>query len=307
MLSLYPLLLTLGITTAPTAEPRFAGAVEGTWDGQFRPSVVFLHMRVDRDKGFSTFGRTYALEELDEFRREKKAVGFELRRDAGTFRFDGASSDLRANGTFEFIPSPNFKKSVEKIGFRKLDRHHQLTFALHDVTVDELKYLRRTIHGKTSSADMVRLLERGATPEFVRDLAGIGFTRLTPEVLLRARESGVSADYVRALRAAGLRLTFNGYIQIRDKGLTAEYVGQLKAVGLVNLTPAEYLMLLEHDVTAEYAASIYELGYAPCGLDDLVRLRNHGITASFIAKANQQAGEVLTVGELIRYRTRGEY
>ena len=74
-----------------------------------------------------------------------------------------------------------------------------------------------------------------------------------------------------------------------------------------DLTLAEYMKLLQHDVSAEYASSLYELGYSFCDLDDLVRLRDQGITASFIRKANKQAGDTLTVSELLRSRTRGEY
>lgn len=315
MLSLYPLLLTVGIgtaveiSTAPTMEPRYFDAVEGTWDGQFRPSVVFLHMRVDRDKdrAYSTYGRTYALSELTGLRREKKAVGFELRRSAGTFRFDGAATDLKASGTFEFIPNPVFKKSIEKIGYRKVTRHHQLTFALHDVTADELRFLQRAIKGKMTTPEMVRMVERGATPEYVRDLLSGGFTTLTPDMIMRAREAGVNAEYVRALRAAGLRLTLEEFGRARKQGLTSEYVKDLKEVGITNLTVSEYLNLIQHDVTAAFVSSIYEAGYASCDLDDLVRLRDHGITASFIKKANKQAGEALSVAELLKVRTRGEY
>lgn len=315
MLSLYPLLLTIGVgsavetSTAPTMEPRYFDAVEGTWDGQFRPSVVFLHMRVERDKerAVSSYGRTYALAELNGLRREKRAVGFELRRSAGTFRFDGAATDLRASGTFEFIPNPAFKKALEKAGYRKITRHHQMTFALNDVTADELRFLQRAIKGKPTTVDMARMVERGATPEYVRDLLSVGFINLTMDMILRSREAGVNAGYVRALRAAGLRLSLEDFGKARRQGLTSEYVTDLKEVGITNLTVAEYLNLIEHDVTAEYASSIYEAGYGSCDLSDLVRLRDHGITAGFIKKANKQAGEQLTVNELLRYRTRGEY
>jgi hypothetical protein len=317
MLSLYPLLLTVGIgtaaetpiSTAPTLEPRYFDAVEGTWDGQFRPSVVFLHMKVEREKekNFTSYGRAYALGELVGLRREKKTVGFELRRNAGTFRFDGAATDLKASGTFEFIPSPAFKKQLDKMGYRKLTRHNQLTFALHDVTASELRFLQRAIKGRTTTSDMVRLVERGATPEYIRDLISVGYLQLTTDMILRTRDAGVNADYIRALRAAGLRLTLDQFIAARRQGLAAEYVTDLKEVGITNLTVAEYLNLKEHDVTAAYASSIYEAGYGSCDLDDLVRLRDHGITATFIKKANKQAGEALTVAELLRVRTRGEY
>ncbi len=307
MIHLYPLLLALGINTAPTGEPRYMDAVEGTWDGTFRVSLVHLNMRVDRERGTTNFGRTYSLEELDGFRREKRAVGFELQRNAGIFRFDGAAADLRATGTFEFTPSPVFKRSAEKLGLRKVTRHHLLTYAMHDVSIDELRFLQRTVRGKLTNDDLVRMFELGATPEYVRDLAGVGFAKLTVGALLQTSKHGVNADYVRALRAGGLVLTLDEYLKARTSGLTPGYMQELKTVGLTNLSLDEYTTLISNDVTAEYAASIYEVGYSMCDLNDLVRLRNHGITAAYIRKVNKQAGEQLNIGELLRYRTRGDY
>lgn len=309
MLGIYPLLLSVGfgIGTAPTTEARYLDGLAGTWDGQFRPSVVFLNMRVDRERGFSTYGRTYGLGELSDMRREKRAVGFELHHSAGSFRFDGAARDLRATGTFEFIPNTNYRKAAEKLGYHKLDSYQQLMFAVHDVTIDELRQLRRILRGKATAADLARMFERGATPEYVRDLAGVGFSHLAPGEFVKVREAGVNADYVRAMRAEGLVLNLPDYMRARKIGLTPEYVAQLKTVGIRDLTLAEYMKLLQHDVSAEYASSLYELGYSFCDLDDLVRLRDQGITASFIRKANKQAGDTLTVSELLRSRTRGEY
>lgn len=308
MIRLFPLFLALGINTAaPTTEPRYLDAVGGTWDGTFRPALVHINVRVDRERGFSNYGRTYSIAELSGLRREKRAVGFELRRSAGTFRFDGTASDLRANGTFEFMPNAAFKKSAERIGLRKLTRHHQLSFALNDVSIDELRYMKSVVNGRWTSADLVRLFDRGVTPEYVRDLAGVGFSKLRPDVLIRTREHGVNADYIRGLRAGGLRLSIDDYVKARDQGISLEFINDMKSVGLTNLTLAEYVMLLEHDVTAEYAASIYEQGYSSCGLEELVRLRDYGVTASYIKKANKQAGEQLSVADLLRGRTRGDY
>jgi hypothetical protein len=305
MIRLYPLLFALGINTAPTTESRYLDAVGGTWEGTFRPSLVHLNVRLEQRN--IAYGRTYSVAELSGLRREKRAVGFELRRSAGTFRFDGTANDLRAAGTFEFIPNTAYKKSAERIGLNKLSRHQQLSFALNDVSIDELRSMRSLISGKNGSAELVRLFDRGVTPEYVRDLAGVGFSKLSVDKLIRTREHGVDADYVRGLRAGGLKLSLEDYIKAHDRGVSLEFLRDLKTVGLTNLTLAEYIMLREHDVTAEYASEIYELGYNSCGLEDLVRMRDYGITASFIKKANKQAGEQLSPAELLRYRTRGDY
>jgi hypothetical protein len=309
MIRLTPLFLAIGITTtsAPTTEPRYFDAVAGTWDGMFRPSIVHINVRVDRERSFTNYLRTYSIDELSGLRREKRAVGFELRRSAGTFRFDGTANDLRAAGTFEFVPNAAFRKTAERIGLKKITRHQQLSFALNDVSIDELRYMKRVVDGRWTSAELARLFDRGVTPEYVRDLAGVGFSKLRPDLLIRSRERGVNADYVRGLRAAGLRLSMEDYIKAHDEGVSLEFINDMKSIGLTNLTLAEYVTLVEHDVTADYAASIYEAGYSNCDLEDLIRMRDYGITATFIKKANKQSGELLSVAELLRFRTRGDY
>jgi hypothetical protein len=307
MIHLYPLIFALGINATPTTGLRF-GAVEGTWDGTFRPSMVHLYMRIEEPRGPNTFGRTFLLDDLTNVRREKRVIGFELKHEAGTFRFDGDAAEIRANGTFQFIPSASYRRAVQKLGYTKPDRHQQLTFALYDVTLDELRYMRKVMTRRIASGELVALLTRGVTPEYVRDLAGVGFPRLAPERLLRLRERGIDASYVRNLRAAGLMLSeLDDFVKARNAGLTPEYVSGMTGIGLRNLSLDEYIMLHQADVTAEYAAAIFELGYNSCDITDLVRMRNLGLTAAYIRKASDQAGETLSLAELIRYRSRGEY
>lgn len=306
MLTLYPLLLAVAINTAPTNEPRFNEAIEGSWDAHFRPSMVQLNVRVERDR-IANFGRAFSILELTDLRRDRRAIGFEMRRDAGTFRFDGVTKDLRATGTFSFTPSTGFKRSLEKIGMKGAERHQMLTLAMHDVTLDDLRILQRTVHGKLTLPEVVRMLDHGATPHFVRDLSGVGFSKLTSNTLIRTRDHGVDADYIRGLRAAGLILSLDEYIKARDSGVTLAYVNELREVGLRDLCIGEYMKLRDHDVTAEFANSLFEMGYTNLDLDDLIRLRGQGITAAYARSANKLAGEVLSIDELIRSRSHGDY
>ena len=306
MLTLYPLLLAVAINTAPTNEPRFNEAIEGSWDAHFRPSMVQLNVRVERDRA-ANFGRAFSVLELTDLRRDRRAIGFEMRRDAGTFRFDGTTKDLRAAGTFSFTPSTSFKRSLEKVGLKGAERHHMLTLAMHDVTLDDVRGLQRTVHGKLTLPEIVRMLEHGVTPHYVRDLAGVGFSKLTSSTLIRTRDHGVDADYIRGLRAAGLILSLDEYIKTSNSGVTLAFVNELREVGLRDLCMGEYIKLREHDVTAEFANGLFEMGYTDLDLNDLIRLRDQGITAAYARSARKQAGEALSVDELIRSRSHGDY
>jgi hypothetical protein len=279
MLTLRPVVLAalvFNTNTAPT-ETRYLGAVEGTWDAHFRPTLVQLNLHIEKRN--VNFSRAYTVDELRELRRERRAVGFELRRSAGSFRFDGVTRDLRASGTFEFTPNNKFKRSVENLGLRGVDRNRLLTLALHNITLDDIRVLQRTVYGKLTTPDLVRMLDNGVNTHYVRDLAGVGFGRLTPQLLINLRERGVDADYIRGLRA----------------------------VGLADLTLANYMELREHDVTPEYAQGFIQLGYDCLDLTDLMRLRDAGITAVYAQDANKKAGELLSVHELIRHRADGDF
>ena len=273
MLALHSLVLAVAINTAPT-ETRYLATVEGSWEAHFRPSIIQLNLHIARERGSSTFIRTYNVDDLRELRRERRAVGFELRRPAGIFRFDGATRDLRASGTFGFTPDASFKKSVERLGLTGITRNVLLTFALHDLTLDDIRVLQRTVYGKLTTQALVRMLDADATPNFVRDMAGIGYGKLTPQLLINVRNHEVDADYIRGMRA----------------------------VGLVDFTLADYIKMRDHDVTAEFAQSLFQLGYDCLDLDDLVRLRDHGITAEYAQSLNRAAGEKLSVNELVRNR-----
>ena len=50
MLSFYPALLALAVNIAPTNEPRFNEAIEGSWDAHFRPTIVQLNVRIERER-----------------------------------------------------------------------------------------------------------------------------------------------------------------------------------------------------------------------------------------------------------------
>lgn len=277
MLNLRPVVLAaIVINTAPT-ETRYIGAVEGTWEAHFRPTLVQLNVHIEKRN--LNFARTYSVDELRELRREKRAVGFELRRAAGTFRFDGVARDLRASGTFEFTPNAKFKKSIENLGLRGVDRKAMLSLALHNLTLDDIRLLQRTVYGKLTTADLVRMLDNEVNPHYVRDLAGVGFGRLTPLLLINLRSNGVDADFIRGLRA----------------------------VGLVDLTLADYMKLRDNDVTPEFAQSFIQIGYDCLDSTDFMRLRNAGITAGYALTANEKAGELLSVHELIRHRADGDF
>jgi len=69
------------------------------------------------------------------------------------------------------------------------------------------------------------------TPEFARSLVAAGFGNLDSDDLTEARAVGVTGDYVRALRAAGVAGDLEDFVQLRAVGVRPEYVQSLRQQG----------------------------------------------------------------------------
>jgi hypothetical protein len=308
--------------------------MEGTWQAEFRSARVHLNLRMDRAQGYSNYGRTFPLDHLSNLQRSGRNVSFELRRPAGTFRFEGVGNDSRSAGTYEFIPDPAYRRALSELGLNQLDSRRMLTLAIHNVSVDDVRFMQRNVRGGFSTDQLVRMLDHGANPEFVRGIYAAGFTGLTAEQLtrtrdhgvdpefiaemrqqnirltldeyVRARDHGVSAEYVREMRGLGFHNTFEQLVRARDHGVDAEFVRELSSAGLGELTLAHYVELRNHGVSGDFAFEMRELGYQRLTPAQLIRLRNHGVSASFARKANRAAGRRLDVDELVRQRSHGD-
>ena len=65
----------------------------------------------------------------------------------------------------------------------------------------------------------------------MRDLTALGYQRVPLDVLIAARDHGISPEYIREMRDVGYRLTMDELTKARDHGVSAEDVRQLKTQG----------------------------------------------------------------------------
>ena len=87
--------------------------------------------------------------------------------------------------------------------------------ALRDVDIDEI----------------VSLKQVGASPQYVRDLAGSGLANLTSDDFVQARVVGITGDYARAILATGVRADLDDLIELRAMGITPSELARAHASG----------------------------------------------------------------------------
>lgn len=332
-----PSVAMAAVLALPTSQPSrsLQEKLEGTWGAEFRAARVHLNLRMDRGRGYSNYGRTIPIADLIGLQRSGRSVRFELRRAAGNFRFEGSGNESQAAGSYQFSPDIAFRRALEGTGLRELNLERMATLAIHDVTLDDVRYLQRNVKDGFTTAVLVRMLDHGAHPAFVRELNDAGFKSLTAEELTRTRDHGVDGDFIRELRQIGIQLTLEEYVRARDHGMTPKYVRELRELGFANsfdqlmrardhgvtaefvrelsaaghdgLTLAHYVEMRDHGVDPDYALAFRELGYRQLSSDVLIRLRNHGVSPAFARRHNREAGRLLDPQELIRRRSRGEH
>jgi beta-lactamase regulating signal transducer with metallopeptidase domain len=309
----------------------------GTWDARpsMKPDYVYLQLR-----GLHwSSGSDVALKQLEGLSAQQLQSGsgpvrFTLRRDAGTFAFNGILGGGVGAGTYTFEANPSFAAELEKRGLGRPTAKEQYRMARSDVSlafVDELKaqnytgvttseLVRAGDHGVNSdylramgelgyrvdSLDsLITLRDHGVSPDYVRQLQELGYKKLTVDELRTARDHGVTPDYVRQLAELGYKnLTIEELRTARDHGVTPDYVKQLVGLGY-KLSIEELRNARDHGVTAEFVSGMKDLGHASLPIEQLVNIRDHGVTPEFARQMSELGLSKVPVDQLVKMRDHG--
>ena len=311
--------------------------VPGTWE--IRPSETkgMVHLRiVERNSSSGTNVPIDLLEGLTgaQLTGAGGPVQFKVRRDAGTFTFEGVIRSGVGAGTFTFIADPAFPGGMAKRGFASPTPEQQYELARHDIGYAFIDELTKQGYGKPQTSELVRagqhgvqamylrdmgalgyrlgtldalitLRDHGVSPSYVRELADNGYKGLPADTLRQARDHGVTPDYVRGMRDAGYTsVPMEQLIKVRDHGVTPEYVRGLGDAGHRNLPLDQLVNVRDHGVTPEYARDMRQLGYS-VPIDDLVRARDHGVNVDYVREMNSLGYGGQPLDALIRVRDHG--
>jgi beta-lactamase regulating signal transducer with metallopeptidase domain len=232
-------------------------------------------------------------------------IQFRLRRDAGTFTFEGVIRNGVGAGTFSFAPDAKFPDELAKRGFERPTAIEQYQLARHDIGyafVDELNTQR---YAKPRTSDLVRAGQHGVQVSYLREMGALGYRLGTLEPLIELRDHGVTPLYVRQLSDQGYKgLPADDLRRARDHGITPEYVRAMQEAGYSALPMEQLINARDHGVSAEYVRELGDLGYRTLPLDELIRVRDHGVGADY-ARGLRELGYQVSVNELVRARDHG--
>jgi hypothetical protein len=339
-----PARVVTGLRDETRVSPTTAAAIQaadensaGTWELRPTDKEGVVHLRLMERN--SSNGSNVPVDQLEGLTAAQLAgpggpVQFRIRRDAGTFTFEGVLRNRVGAGTFAFSPTPSFPAELAKRGFAQPTAREQYQMARHDVGFAFIDELSKQGYGKPATGELVRagqhgvdvtylremgaigyrltslealvtLRDHGVTPDYVRGLADLGYKQLPADDLRNARDHGITPEYVRGMRDNGFAsLTMEELVTARDHGATPEYVRELAEAGHRNLPLQQLIAVRDHGVSGEYARDMRQLGFA-VPVDELIRARDHGVTAAFVRDMAAHGYTKLTLDNLIRMRDHG--
>jgi len=280
----------------------------GTWE--IRPSETkgMVHLRiVERN---SSSGTTVPIDMLEGLTGAQLTgaggpVQFKVRRDAGTFTFEGVIRSGVGAGTFTFMADPAFPAEMAKRGFERPTPEQQYALARHDVGYAFIDELTKQGYGKPQTSELVRAGQHGVQATYLREMGALGYRLGTLDALITLRDHGVNPSYVRELADNGYKgLSADMLREARDHGITPDFVRGMRDAGYSSVPIEQLIKVRDHGVTPDYVRALGDAGHRRLPLDQLVRVRDHGVSAEY-ARDMRQLGYSVPIDDLVRARDHG--
>ena len=127
-------------------------------------------------------------------------------------------------------------------------------------------------------APTARAAESGEGGSYIGGLQSSGLKDLTVDEIIALKINGVTPEYVREMRAAGLEANARELVALKVQDVTPEFVSGLAAAGLTNLHIHDYLSAKVQGITPEFAQKIRSHGLKDLTIHQLISLKVAGIS-----------------------------
>ena len=322
------MLLPLGLAEAPaTQASAWERPIEFTLSPSGESGEVELSLRHRSGRSESHHSRSIPLAELQGLDAAALAgdggpLRFRLAREAGALDCEGDLRSGRGSGRCRFTPDASFAAGLEQRGIGRPRAEDQFHLMMSDVRMELVDELARQdyprprvsdlvalgIHGgdlaflrgldaagyRTGSHEqLVAFLIHGVTPDYVRELTGLGgqFSQIAADQFVAMRIHGVTPAFARAMTGLGDRdLGPQDLVNLRIHGVDEARVRELVGLGDRELDAGSLVQMAIHDVTPAFIREMAEAGYPDLTTEQLVNLRIHGVRPSDAREINQAVG-----------------
>lgn len=145
--------------------------------------------------------------------------------------------------------------------------------------------------------------EPPAKDSYIDGMRSAGITNITVDELIALKSQGVTPEYVREMRAAGLNPSVHELISMKAQGVDPQYVREIRSSGL-NPSERELISMKAMGVSPDYVRKVRS-AWSDVGIHDLIAMRAQGVEPSDAAEFARLGLKDLTVHQLISLKAMG--
>src|SRR5438552_4063315 len=135
---------------------------------------------------------------------------------------------------------------------------------------------------------------------YIEEMKSVGFDHLDVDELVSLKIQGVTAEYVKQIRAAGFNPGVEEIVGMKIQGVTPEYIKEMRDLGFQ--PDAEQIVRMKiQGVTPEYVKALAAEGYK-LNAEQVTGAKIMGITPEFIQKAKSHGFKDLTMDKLFQLK-----
>ena len=166
--------------------------------------------------------------------------------------------------------------------------------------------LAEEVFNSFSAEERNRLMNNGIGPAYIREMAGVGYRKLTPNELIALFSNSVRANYVASLESVGYRnLSLRDLLALRTNGITADVIKSFQAIKYGrDFDAVVYIAFRSNGVPPSYLKSMSALGYDKMTPKQIVDMWVAGVTADFARDAKNRSQASPSPEELIELKKR---
>ena len=133
---------------------------------------------------------------------------------------------------------------------------------------------------------------------YIDSLQAVGLTKLSVDEIITLKIQGVTADYIRQLKASGFEPSVREILEMKIQAVSPEYVRDIRATGL-KPNMHEFVEMKIQGVTPEFIRAMQSAGFADLHIRDYLSAKIQGVTPEFIEKVRSHGFKDLTFRQLI--------
>jgi beta-lactamase regulating signal transducer with metallopeptidase domain len=228
-------------------------------------------------------------------------VKFEYVREAGELLCEGTVRGGRAHGTFAVRPNAEFVSALEKLGYSAPDERDVVFMMMADVTLQFAGDVKAT-GLELTPGDLAELRSHGVTADYIRQARQAGLNQFTAEDFCELRTHGVEPLYLQRIVAADPKLTADDIAELRTHGVEADYLKDMRATG-ITLSMEDIASLRTHGVEPAYLKGIHEAD-SKLSVDEIDDYRTHGVEPGYL-KEMRAVDSQLNADDISELRAHG--